>query len=1196
MTSSTEPEPGAEALAPGLRELDPALAYDSADSALAEFYVPCLGRAVRYDRSVGFFRASALSVAARGMSRFIAGGGKARFLVGAEVGEDDQDALTGVLAIPEEFAARLAASLVAEDEVAERRLEVLAWLVREERLEIRVAVAVDPSTGVPLPPGLAVPYFHEKVGVLWDAGGDGVAFQGSVNESYTAWATNFESFSVYRSWDGTSRHFDLWAAKFEQRWAGDIDRFRVFPLPEAVRQELVRLAPAEPPSSRDPEEAPARAEPRILARFLLAAPRLAGGEALAEATSGVSLFPHQRKVVARLAGQYPRSWLVADEVGLGKTISAGLALRRLVLSGDVERALVLAPANVCRQWQDELFEKFGLWVPRLESGKFLGAHPDDIEVVPPGANPYDQRSVMLVSSHLARREQHRRWILEARPWDLVVVDEAHHARRRAADLDEYRPSRLLELLDSITATDHARAVWLMTATPMQMHQVELHDLLRHVGLDGALAAYGTFARYYAELAKTEATTVDWGMVARLMAQSPALGEDAADWALLDRLGAGDPVRRERLLRFGKPGEDGAALAVSLDGAGREGLRQWARQRGPVGRLVTRHSRQTLKRYRAAGLLDQPIADRDVRSVPIAFSPEEQKLYEELDDLIGALMEAHGTKRGVGFVLTVYRRRLTSSWEAIRRTLARRLARQSQPIELDQLDEADEAEMDTGEGATVADADVLPLSPAETAVIEKYLHAIDHLGIDSKFDQLRSDIDEARRQGRAMIVFSQFTDTLDSLRDRLVPAYRSHLATYSGGGGRQFREGDGWVDVSKQELVEALRSGRVSVVLATDAASEGLNLQAASVLISYDLPWNPMRIEQRIGRIDRIGQPEPIIRVRNYTVPGTVEQDVYDALAERIDLFAGLVGALQPILGATEEAFRRIFRAPRSERALIEREEIERLLRRVDELDRSGLDLSDEDPMPEPVAAVPAVTLEALHRCLVEDLDVSLDTPGRPATARPERVSRDADEWTALATFGHPALIPALERIAGEGATEGTLVVKELGRRAAVYRADRIPPQRVQTLADLVDLGPSVAAGEAENLAELAAAHADAERRACAEAVTRSQRGRWDRSVRERFRRLVAQAIRAEALLRLRQDGEEPDPALLWMELTGDQTTQWVSGDPFRQHLGMELAELLPRGGAGADNRPVRELSLVRRETAEQLVALIMEWQEGSDTE
>jgi len=166
--------------------------------------------------------------------------------------------------------------------------------------------------------------------------------------------------------------------------------------------------------------------------------------------------------------------------------------------------------------------------------------------------------------------------------------------------------------------------------------------------------------------------------------------------------------------------------------------------------------------------------------------------------------------------------------------------------------------------------------------------------DSKLDRLRADLDAARGSGQSTIVFTQFVDTLENVRDHLLPAYRSHLATFTGEGGSQFREGEGWISVSKRDLVEAVRAGRVSVVLATDAASEGLNLQACSYLINYDLPWNPMRVEQRIGRIDRIGQRFASVTVRNYVVPGTVEERVYAALAGRIDDFSELVGNLQPI--------------------------------------------------------------------------------------------------------------------------------------------------------------------------------------------------------------------------------------------------------------------------------------------------------------
>jgi Helicase conserved C-terminal domain/SNF2-related domain len=928
-----------------------------------------------------------------------------------------------------------------------------------------------------------------------------------------------------------------------------------------------------------------------LAQFLLAAPRLVDSQQLAEATSDVVLFPHQHKVVERLAGAFPRSWLVADEVGLGKTISAGLALRRLILTGAVSRVLVLAPANVARQWQDEMFEKFGLWLPRLDGGKLHGAHPDDVQTIAAGSNPYDDFDLLLVSSHLARRHDQQLQVLAARPYDLIVVDEAQHARRRAADVNEYRPSRLLELLDEIVRVGHSRAMWLLTATPMQVHPIELLDLLLHIGLDGALANYHNFERFYRELAKgRDDLPVDWSYLARMLIETrlPRRGpaEESQAARVATKLGV---VASSVLRRFGQPGEDANALAEQLGPSGRPELLAWIRQLGPVGQYVTRHTRETLRHYQAIGLLNEPIATREVTAVAIPLTPGEQRLYDDLDDLLDTLMAAHGTKRGVGFVLTVYRRRLTSSWEAIRRTLRRRLAREGLALDEDLLDEADENDdgIDTGDGHVVDDVNVLPLSNADLERIERYLDDLDDMP-DTKFDQLGRDLDAARGAGRPVIVFTQFTDTLDYLCHRLHPRYRSHLATFTGAGGRQWLEDRGWVSVSKQDLVQALRAGRVSVLLATDAASEGLNLQVANYLINYDLPWNPMRVEQRIGRIDRIGQPATTVTIRNYVIPNTVEEAVYQALATRIDLWSGLLGRLQPILGATEDAFRRIFRTPRSERESAQKHAIDDLLAGIDQLDRSGVDLDDDDPLPLPLYAAPPVTLEDLRRCLTEELDVTLDTVGRPATFAPGRASRDPEHWTALATYGHPSLTPALQHRAIDE-SDPAFVLAEIEDCAVAYRADRTPPQRVTRVTDLHELGAPVALGEAEQLAQHEVDDCARRARARAADLAGQRRQAIETDIRRRFRLLVVNAVRADQLLAQHRDGEAPDPHLVWLALGNDTHSGWSYAEMFRTYLGIELGILLPKGAPGSDERSNRELASVRAHTARELLALVEEW-------
>ncbi len=1167
---------------PRLSDLDLPPGYDTGDDALASFYVPALGRSVSYDRSVGYFRASSLSVAAQGVSRFVAGGGTMRLLVGAELTEQDADALIGATEIPDALAQRLASELVPADEIDRGRLAVLSWLARERRLAAKVAIAVD-AQGRPLAGGSDEPYFHLKVGVLRDAHRDGVAFQGSANESASGWARNFEAISVFPSWS-RSADFDFWAARFEQYWAGEVKGFRVYPLPHALRERLLQLAPAQPPLDRDPLEPELPPSRRAVARFVRIAPRLPQAQALAEATSAVTLQPHQRQVAARLADEYPRSWLVADEVGLGKTISAGMALRRLLLAGEVQRVLILAPANVCRQWQDELFEKFGLWVPRLDGRKLHGAHPDDVVDVPLGQNPYAAAPVLIASSHLARRAEHQERVVAAGPYDVLIVDEAHHARQKR-EPDRYRPGRLLQLLDRVKEADAARAVWLLTATPMQVEQLELRDLLVHVGLSGRLADEQGFMRYFAELAKPERDAGSWQWIAEALSGTPRPPSGRAEQACLERIEQRlGPVQRQRIEAFNAPGRDAKQIVEDLGAEGRRELLVWLKQLSPVGQHVTRHSRVTLKRYRAEGLLDEPLADRDVESVPIPFTTEEDHLYDDLDELLGRLMDAHGTRRGAGFVLTVYRRRLTSSWEAIRRTLQRRLTHEEQLVldADDLLDEAEDEEgLETGDGTTVDDAVAVPLDIADLAAIRSYVERIGRLETDSKLERLLRHVDEARSTGQSLIVFTQFTDTLDYLRDRLRPAYAAALATFTGAGGRIW---DGveerWVEISKRDLVEAVRTGRITILLATDAASEGLNLQACSYLVNFDMPWNPMRAEQRIGRIDRLGQQRPVVTVKNYFVPGTVEESVYAALRARIDDFADLLGNLQPILGATEEAFKTIFRAPRSERKRAKAEAIRSLDAAIAQVQEAGVDIEIEDPMPAPTYAPPPVRLGDLRELVGDELA----SGGRPVTFDPARPSRDSTSWVALGTYGHPRLEEALDRIvtAAEEDSDAALVIAEDGSTAAAMRADRMPPEPVRSLAELEELGPATSIGDALEAARMEVEAAERARRDRVARVLTARVESWEDDLGRRLVDLVRETVRSECAA-ARRRGDDIGPLLAWQELKRDEVSGFGFVEQFALRLGVDLSRTVPTDADGA------KVTLSRQSAGARLYALIEEW-------
>jgi hypothetical protein len=188
----------------------------------------------------------------------------------------------------------------------------------------------------------------------------------------------------------------------------------------------------------------------------------------------------------------------------------------------------------------------------------------------------------------------------------------------------------------------------------------------------------------------------------------------------------------------------------------------------------------------------------------------------------------------------------------------------------------------------------PVDPKEIEYLEDLLRQFENTGEDSKLSHFLTILRQELSQRESAIAFTQYTDTMDYLRDALLQLYGSQVACYSGRGGELYQNNQ-WCIVPKEQIKRQFREGEIKILLCTESASEGLNLQTCGVLINYDLPWNPMRVEQRIGRIDRIGQVYPTVRIHNFYYDGTVEAKVYRKLRDRIGAFETVVGNLQPIL-------------------------------------------------------------------------------------------------------------------------------------------------------------------------------------------------------------------------------------------------------------------------------------------------------------
>ncbi len=581
---------------------------------------------------------------------------------------------------------------------------------------------------------------------------------------------------------------------------------------------------------------------------------------LAVHTSIVDPLPHQiTAVYQEMLPRQPLRFLLADDPGAGKTIMAGLLMKELIARGDLQRCLVVCPGSLAEQWQDELFRRFGLPFEILTN--------DKLEAARTGNWFMETNLVIARLDKLSRNEdvQAKLAVPDAR-WDLIVCDEAHKmsATYFGGEIKYTKRYRLGQLLSGIT-----RHFLLMTATP-------------HNGKDEDFQLF---------------------------------------MALLD----GD--------RFEGRFRDGAHVADVSD-------------------LMRRMVKENLLKFDGTPLFPERIA----YTVPFKLSDPEAQLYKAVTDYVreefNRVEALQNDKRAgtVGFALTILQRRLASSPEAIYQSLRRRRERlESRLRELEVLHRAgdirntivatipalDAEDVDDLEDAPddelqAAEEEILDQATAARSIaelkaeigtltnLERQALAVRNSGADTKWRELAALLGEiftpaavAHRSAdtpapygsgpipppvpsprQKLVLFTEHRATLAYLERRITTLLGrpEAVVVIHGGMGREER-------LKAQELF--LRDPQVQVLLATDAAGEGINLQRAHLMVNYDLPWNPNRIEQRFGRIHRIGQQE-VCHLWNLVADETREGDVYLTLLAKLEeARSALGGQVFDVLGRLE---------------------------------------------------------------------------------------------------------------------------------------------------------------------------------------------------------------------------------------------------------------------------------------------------------
>ena len=864
-----------------LRDRKWELDYTNDDGDTVErFYAPALSESVEYVRGTGFFNADSLVRNIRGIEGLLNNDGKMRLLVGCTLGEAEVEAIRRGENLRKMVENNLCGMpLNPLDSDTFDGLELLSWMVATGRMEIKVAIRCG-NDGRPA----ANQIYHKKIGIVKDGAGDKISWVGSDNETPNGQVGNSETFNVFTSWDAPARQRRT-ENQLEKDWVGRNDRLIIMDVPEAARQDLFKYAP---PEGRLPNRlvrhfAITKLNHNDVWSFIAKSHTVKNGDMVGLVTAPVEPWPHQVQVFRRLHSDRPARLLIADEVGLGKTIQAGLFLRQAWLEGRL-RILIMAPAALTVQWQKELREKLNLDWP-IYDGKHLAWQDTHIGGVNRKELPGDwtAHGPVIVSSQLARRGRHAAAVTAAK-WDIVVLDEAHYARQtHPNDPKKHTPNKMLKMMRRLK--DRTDDLILMTATPMQLHPVELYDLLALLGVPQNWS-WENFERFH-------------GMVGDLDKQGlPFVREmfrtSEGKYGKIDRSQLGTSrLRGNKAIKILEG--DGSTRVQTGD---YDAIRKALLLCSPVARLVSRNTRRQLREYIKFHSLDWKLGARRVDDVFVTMSVGESRIYEDVEKYISKTWKRHkgANRTAVGFALATYRRRLTSSLAALRMTLENHLERLDGKAPESTLHEDEYDEEDAGE---IEESEEEALKELDRKSVYDMLGMIQNMPLDTKLGRLASVIADLRDSGyKQVMLFTQFTDTMDFLRECLRRDWS--VMCYSGRHGERPGPDGGWESLSREATKAKFLDGSVDVLICTDAAAEGLNFQFCGAMINYDMPWNPMRVEQRIGRIDRIGQKYDSIRIVNMYYEDTIEAKIYRTLRQRINLFEDMVGPLQPILAKLDE--------------------------------------------------------------------------------------------------------------------------------------------------------------------------------------------------------------------------------------------------------------------------------------------------------
>lgn len=723
-------------------------------------------------------------------------------------------------------------------------------------------------------------FVHGKAGVIDLADGRKIGFIGSMNETSNGWQRHYEIL-----WEDDSPDGVAWIeAEFDFLWKA------ARPMPEAVIKEVKRRSQRHEISIEQIDNID-----QIAPAALIESPMY---------REGFSLQPWQQGFVAECIQHYRTHGvvrlLIADEVGLGKTLSMGTAALALCLIAEKEKqrrkpAIIFAPATLCEQWQTEMMDKLGVPCARWHTTKKVWWDHEDRAISPEGAAQISRcpLRIGIVSTGLVMRDSlEKAYLLDLR-YGLVIVDEVHKARsKQGFGKEAGEPNELLKFITVIAAnTDH---VLLGTATPIQTTPADLWDLVRvlHQGKGNFILGHD-FTKWHKPReilpilsGQDEVTQIEYAWeLLRSPLPSIESSRDGKARFLYSQ------IRQDLGI---KPNEWNAGVLSQLSEDTRECLEMaletqisganFFQRENPFVRHIVLRKRTTLEQE---GLLKAIAVD--VHPDP-ALVKDPQKFYalfedqglRTTEDFRQAYLEARNFGRalakrgkGSGFMKNLMEQRICSSIVAGIHTAEALLS--GLTVHEDDDDDDIALALQTDE---------------ERTVLQRMIFRLQKISSDPKMKAITHYLDIEGWRALGCIIFSQYYDTAKWVAESLAKRYPDvPVGLYAGAGRSKLYEHGDSVFIARETLKRMVADRQLTIMVATDAACEGLNLQTLGTLINVDLPWNPTKLEQRIGRIKRFGQVRDRVDMLNLVNEQTVDEKVYQRLSERMKDRYNLFGSL-----------------------------------------------------------------------------------------------------------------------------------------------------------------------------------------------------------------------------------------------------------------------------------------------------------------